>query len=457
MTGSLYRPPAPIPTTPRRALFGSMLQKERDLLGLLPQEAYTMKIGQLGFSRRKIVLVNEPALVRKVLIDEIENYPKNDLMVASLLPLVGDSLFISSGDAWRRQRGMVDGAFAHMRINTAFEKMELAVDAYENQLDKIADTGDHISLEAGMSSLTADIIYRTIFSKPLDATTAQNIFEAFARFQNAVASVKIGRLLWGKAFANVKHPKAILKDSATIRTHLGGLIDDRLYGEKVRYEDICADVMNAKETASGRGFTREEIVDQICVFFMAGHETTASVLTWVFFLLTQQPDCADRILEEVGEVTSGRRVGLDDIKKMVFTRSVFREVMRLYPPLGFVPRVALQDMWLGSEFAPRGSMIMISPWLIHRHEALWDAPDRFDPERFLGGKENKHEPGSYLPFGIGPRVCVGAAFALMESVLIMARLTRRYQFLPVDPDSVRPVSRLTIRPAQDMKMRLVRR
>lgn len=455
---SLYRPPAPVPTSAHRALFRSLLRRERDLFGLLPREAYEMDIGKLGVSRRNIILVNDPALVRQVMVEDIDVYPKNDLMVESLEPLVGDGIFISSGEVWQRQRRMVDQAFTHMRINTAFRKMEAAVDDYQALLDGHAAAGTVFSLEAGMSHLTADIIYRTIFSRSLHGDLARDIFDTFARFQNAVATVEIARLLWGKPFAKIRQPAAVMADCARIRRHLGALIDERLDGKgEMRPDDLAADVIAARDPVSGDAFDREEIIDQIGVMFFAGHETTASVLTWVFFILSQAPEHATRIVEEVERETGGGPVTFETTKRLTYTRAVLRETLRLYPPLGFIPRVAARDMRLGGQFIKKGAMVMISPWIIHRHRDLWENADRFDPERFLGSREQGQAQGAYMPFGQGPRICVGAAFALVESVLILARLTRRYRFEPVAPDRVRPVSRLSTRPATEITGRVTLR
>ena len=196
--------------------------------------------------------------------------------------------------------------------------------------------------------------------------------------------------------------------------------------------------------------TREEVIDQLGVFFLAGHETTASVLTWCFYILSQQPEAAARLRAEVRAVAGDGPIDIEQSKRLTFTRNVFREALRLYPPLTFIPRVAAEATQIGPYAVKRGAMIMIAPWTIHRHRAYWKNPHAFDPDRFSPEREGELTPGTYLPFGMGPRVCVGAAFATTESTLILARLMRRFDFTVASPNSVRPVARLTTRPAEQI-------
>jgi cytochrome P450 len=445
---SLYRPPAPIPTTPNKGLLRAIFRGERDLIGMLPDHAYRDRLGELGKSRRGILIVSAPELVQKILIDAEGIFPKNDLMVGALEGLVGQSIFVSSGAAWRRQRRMVDPAFSQLRVNRAFPPMSAAIDLYERQLDDLAATGAPMALGAGMSHLTADIICRTIFSRPLAADVTASVFHDFAAFERSVANVEIRRLLLARPFADIPQPARVRAACARIRGHIGALLDPRLAPGAAAIDDIVGAVIATRDPETGEGFTREELIDQIGVFFLAGHETTASVLTWTFFMLSQQPRIVARLRAEIATVAGDGPITLEHVKHLVFVRHVFREALRLYPPITFIPRVALVDTEIDGRKVKRGTMIMIAPWAIHRHEALWANADRFDPDRFAG--EREQAPGAYLPFGLGPRVCVGAAFATIESALILARLVRRYDFTPEAPQTVRPVARLTTKPAREI-------
>lgn len=447
---TLYRPPAPHPTGPVRGLIRAAWRGERDLLSLMPDIAYTTSIGRLGRSRRGIVLINEPDAVVQVLTDPLGVFPKNDLMVGALEGLVGQSMFVASGPPWRRQRRMIEPAFSLMRVNRSFEAMKAGIDAYEPILDKAVQSGDAISLDATMSALTADIICRTIFTQSLASQTARDVFAAFGQFERSVANTEIRRLLLGRPFAKIPQSAAVREACARIRNHLATLLKPRLTPGAPPIDDIVGAVIAARDADTGEGFSESELIDQIGVFFLAGHETTASVLTWCFFILAQRPDLAARLRAESENLADIR---LEHTKQLGFTRNVFREAMRLYPPITFIPRVAEQDTEIAGHRLERGCMAMIAPWTIHRSPNNWPNADRFDPDRF----ERDVTPGSYIPFGYGPRICVGAAFATIEATLILARLAQRYDFTPLNPDRVRPVARLTTKPAEEIAVRVTRR
>lgn len=458
MTASpLYRPPAPIPSSPLRSLLRVIKQGDGDLLSLVPAEAYTKPLTWLGYSRRSILLINDPSLCKEVLNDKDGNFPKNDLMVGALEGLVGDSLFVSSGATWQRQRKMIDPAFSQLRIDTAFRSMSQAVDAFENTLDERVATDQLFSLDQAMSHLTADIICRAIFSTSLDTDIARDVFDDFLLFERSVASVDLKQLIIGKPWAKINQPEAVVQACQRIRQHIGSLLDPRLDSKAAEVDDIVQAVINAIDSDTGKAFSREELIDQIGVFFLAGHETTASVLTWVFFILSQQAGIADRIAADVQRVTEGQAVKLEHIRQLPYLKNVFREVLRLYPPITFIPRVALKATSIGNKRVKRGAMIMISPWTEHRNALLWENADRFDPDRFDIECPRKKDTGVHLSFGIGPRVCVGASFATTEAILIIARMAQRYNFKTHDAQSIRPVARLTTRPAEEILVNVTHR
>lgn len=451
-----WRPPAPVPLPPVRSLVRAALSGERDLLSLVPREAYTELVFPLAGSRRGIVYVNDPALVARIFA-EPDRFPKNDLFVDAVEPLVGDSIFTSSGATWRRQRRMVDPAFGHMRINRAFPQMAAAVDDHEAWLDAHAADGRDFSLDAAMASVTADVICRTIFSQTLAAGTAHRVFERFHEFERNVATVNLKQLLLAKPWSRGTQPPKVLDACRAIRAELDALITPRMAPGAPVLDDIVGATIAARDPETGEGFTKEELIDQLGVFFLAGHETTASALTWTVFIMSQRPALVARMRDEVAAVVGDAPVELEHAKRFTFVRNVLRETMRLYPPITFLPRVAAEACELAGRRLKRGTMIMIAPWTIHRHERIWANPDRFDPDRWAPEREGAVPAGAYLPFGLGPRVCVGAAFATLEATMILARLVRRYEFEALDPDAVRPIARLTTRPASAIRCRVRRR
>jgi len=459
MTGAAppYRPPAPRQIGPVRSLLRVIAQGEGDLLSLIPDLAYREMLLPLGPTRRGILYLNDPAIVAQVLADAEGIFPKNDLMVDAVAPLIGDAMFVSSGATWRQQRRMIEPAFSHMRLNRAFGQMVAAVDQHEQWLDAHVASGASYSLDAAMGHLTADVITRTIFSTPLHVGAARDVFDAFTIFERQVASVNVKALILDKPWSHTKQPPQVLEACRRIRAHLGTMIGPRLEPGAAILDDIAGAAIAAVDPETGKSFTREELIDELGVFFLAGHETSASVLTWVFFLLSQRPDVVARIRAEVDGTCGDGPVTIEHAKRFQYIRMVFKETMRLYPPITFLPRVALRDTVLGPRKVKRGTMLMIAPWTIHRHQKLWKDPEIFDPDRFSPEREAELTPGAFLPFGSGPRVCVGAAFATLEAALVMARLARRYDFTALDPAIVRPVARLTTRPRHEVMVRVTAR
>lgn len=453
----MYCPPRPKPLSAVAALVRAAVRGDGDLLSLLPKEAYTIDAGWLGYSRRSILIVNAPELTRGIMADTADIFPKNDLMVGALEPLVGDSIFVSSGDLWRRQRRMIDPAFSHIHLNRAFSFMKAAVDDYEHVLDDNARSDKVFSLDLAMSQLTADVITRTVFSTSLKSQTARDVFESFSAFERTVAHVELRRLILDKPWAKIPQHEPVLAACRLIRKHLGDLVDTHIETTGQTYNDIASAVIGATDETSGKGFTREEVIDQLGVFFLAGHETTASVLTWVFYILATQPSVLNRMRAEISTIVGDGPIDIEHTKRLPYVRNVFRETLRLYPPITFIPRVAAQATTIGRYHVKRGAMLMIAPWTIHRHAKYWTNPHAFDPDRFSAGREHELVPGTYLPFGQGPRVCVGAAFATTESTLIIAQLVRAFDFEVFDAHRVRPVARLTTSPAQEIRCRVKRR
>lgn len=451
----LYEPPGPDPLPPLAALVRTALSGEGNLLSLLPASAYKVPFGPLGYSRRFILIVNDPETIRSILADPDDVFPKSDLMVGALEPLVGDSIFVSAGDRWRAQRRMIDPAFSHMRLSLAYPAMSAAIDDMEVRLDERCRTGELFSLDLMLGQLTADIICRTVFSTSLENETARDVFESFSVFERSVAHVELRRLIFDKAFSTIPQSRAVLEACSRIRRHIGVLLDQHL-AEGGAFDDIAANVIGARDPKDGAAFSREEMIDQLGVFFLAGHETTASALTWAFFIAAMRPEVADRIEAEVREGSSGEAVTFEQTRQLTYARNVFRETLRLYPPITFLPRVALKPVRFGRYQLRRGSMVMIAPWVVQRHSGLWKKPHAFDPDRFLPEREHEITAGAYIPFGIGRRVCVGAAFATTEATLILARLLRRYRFTIDRPERVRPVARLTTRPAEEIMVRIRR-
>lgn len=449
---ALWRPPAPEPLSPNRALWRAMTSGRRDLLDLLPADAFETDIAPLGYSRRGVLLVNEPTLVRAVFDGRMPAFPKNDLFVGALAPLIGGGVFIADGDAWARQRRMIEPGFGQLRMRRAEKPIAAAIDAFEARMDAAAADGRTIALDVELSRLTADVMCRTIFSIPLDSDLAGAVFRDFDVFQETVANVRLGRLLLGRPFADAPQPKPAREAATRIRKAISALLAPRIAPGAEPQDDLAGDLIAARDPETGAGFSETELIDQLAVFFLAGHETTASTATWALVLLHGAPDYAARCRAEIAAAPAD-----DNGAKLRSIQNLLRESMRLYAPGPFLPRVARADGELGGRRFKRGTMIMISPWIIHRHRAYWPDADRFDPDRFDKESPRAGRTGAYLPFGLGPRACVGAAFATLEGAAILTRILRRYAATLTAPERIRPTAKLTIRPDQGIETRFDRR
>ncbi|MEK9927859.1 MAG: cytochrome P450 [Halieaceae bacterium] len=446
-----FIPPHPRPLPALAALLRVLRYGDGNLLDLLPAAAYRFDVGNLGYSRRGTVLFNDPELIRLILRDDGSAFPKSDLMVNALEPLIGESIFVTDGDKWRRQRAMIDPAFSHMRVNHAFSAMKEAVADHSAILDASANSGEAFSLDLAMSHLTADIICRTTFSTPLESRVASEVFDDFTEFERSVAQVDVFRLIFQKAWAEVAQPDTVIAACRRIRAHLGDLIDPHLVSP-ADFNDIASDVISARDADTGKPFTREELIDQLGVFFLAGHETSASALTWVFYLLAVQPDWVARLRGEIREIVGEGPVEFQHVKQLPWVRAFFRETLRLYPPITFIPRVAMADCKVGPRRVKRGALVMVAPWTLHRHQDYWERPSAFMPERFVAGEGSDYREEAYIPFGAGPHTCIGAGFAQAEAILIIAEFVRRFDFILRDTAPIRPAARLTTRPARQLML-----
>ena len=255
-TPELYTPPKPLSLWSVVALARVLWKGDGNLLELLPSAAYHFDVGNLGYSRRSTVLFNEPGAVREIMRDAEGVFPKSDLMVSALEHLIGDSIFVTDGERWKRQRAMIDPAFSHMRISHAFGAMKAAVDDHLLTLEEKAASGEAFSLDLAMSHLTADIICRTVFSTPLQTGVAVDVFEDFTLFERSAVQVDVLRLIFKPAWSDIPQPPEVLVACERIRRHLGTLVDSHLDNSEA-FDDIASSVIAARDEETGEPFSRE--------------------------------------------------------------------------------------------------------------------------------------------------------------------------------------------------------
>ncbi len=417
-------------------------------------------MGEVRLPGIDLYMVNEPGLVRKILDAQASDFPKSSLLHEALLPLLGESIFTTNGTTWQRQRTMMNSAFAQARLDVAFPSMLQATDDMLSRLESLPSSAVP-DMEAEMTHVTADIIFRTIFSIPIEENNARQMFQAFSRFQALAPRLmlpslfRLNWLIWPwDRWRSVRAGKKI-------RAILGQMISARISSQShqkiERPQDILQSFIDAKDEISGESFTQEALIDQVAMLFLAGHETSASALSWATYMLAHSPAIQDRMVEEIHQAAGDRKLQVSDMRSLTLTRNVFRETLRLFPPVGFFAREANHDCAMRDKAIKTHSTVVVSPWLIQRHKKLWNLPDSFNPDRFDENASRESIRKAYLPFGMGPRVCLGAAFALQEATLILASLVRNYKLLPVPDHTPYPVGRLTIRSANGVQLLLERR
>ena len=448
-----YIPPKPSSQS-RWALLGGLFQQHGlSMLNLLPRAAYRVQMGVAKLAGRGMFLVNAPETVRHVMTECPFRFPKHRYIEDILRPLIGISLFNANGEVWQRQRRLVDQAFVQAALRRVFPVMLIGIDDMLQRLDDAAASGQPCEAEEAMGHVTADIIFRTILSKPLDLAAATEVHHAFRAYQAAAQRV-MG--LSAMHLPTSWHRRKCRQIGTAIRESYAPLIRQRhaqwLTGQDGP-DDMLGTLMKAVDPVSGDTLSETDLIDQVGTLFLAGHETSASTLAWALYLLAQQPDLQTAVRQEANELWRERPPQFGDTRLLANAHNVFRETLRLYPPIAFYIRQANENTCLRDKPVAAGDMVVVSPWVIHRHEGYWENPNVFDPGRFGRDDLNK---ASYLPFGLGERACPGAAFATQESVLILANIVQRYRIEPDAGHTPCPVARLTLRSGNGIVLKLTR-
>jgi cytochrome P450 len=401
-------------------------------------------------------LAHDPAAVRRIFLDNAANYRKDDLQLRVLRPGLGKGLLTAEGEDWRIQRRALAPLFSPRQVAAFAPAVQRVARAAVERMSRRSD-GAVANIGELMSRVTLEVLEQTLFSQGLGREPSA--------FQRAVTSYfeTIGRvdpldLLGAPDFLprlRRRRGRAALEffDSA-----VDAIIENRraLLGRGAEApHDLLTLLMSAKDPENGRGIADEDVRANIVTFINAGHETTANALTWTLFLISQSPEWRERAEADADNAFDA---GLEITPERCETlRAVFEEAMRLYPPAAILSRQAIADDELVGVHIPAGAVMTVSPYVLHRRRGLWDNPDAFDPSRFLGERRERIDRFAYIPFGAGPRVCIGMAFAMQEGIIVLAHLLHAFRFDLVDGQVVMPQQRVTLRPRGGMKMHVRRR
>jgi len=451
-------PPKPIPRPDKVSLWHYGRLFRRDILSAQPARLYHAWMAEFRTPFFRSFLCNDPALVDLVLKERPRDFPKSDRIREGLKPLLGNSVFITNGATWERQRRIIDPAFEGGRLRDTFPAMWDAGIAAVERLRPLAD-GAPIEIEAQTSHAAADVIFRTLFSIPIEHATAGAVFAEFRAHQRAQPIFNIGALFplprWFPRF----HSRATKATARRIRALITDLTTARAAALAAGQapNDLATKIMTTRDPVSGECFDTAEMVDQVAIFFLAGHETSASALAWALYLLACDPVWQDRLAAEAAAVIGPEIPYFSIVNRLKVARAVFREAMRLYPPVPMLVREATcPEVFRGRKVAP-GAQIVISPWHLHRHDRIWDRPDEFDPGRFQTENGREGLRAAYIPFSTGQRVCPGSSFAMAEGPLLLALLVRAFHIAPVEGREPVPVAHLTVRARSGIWLRLTPR
>lgn len=403
---------------------------------------------------RSMFVINEPSAIRHVVLDNAANYNKSEVSRRLLEPGLGRGLLTSEGETWRRHRRIMAPSFDPRSV-TGYAPIMTNL---TNQLLEIWDAlpePRELDVSAAMMQLTLHIISNAMFSSDSDEIV-DSVERGVGTYQTKVRPT----------LPDVLHfPIWLARLLAPIPTRIFDEFDrkvDRLLTERGKMpdtepKDLLARLIAARDSETGGGMTPKEVRDQVVTIFMAGHETTSLALSWTFYLLSEHAAAETKLHEELAAVLNGRTPTHADIPDLRYTRMVIEESMRLFPPAHTFGREPIADDEILGRRIPAGADVLILPWLLHRKPSLWPDPERFDPERFAPERSAARPRFAYIPFGAGARICIGAAFAMTEAVLILATIAQRYRLHLVPGHPVEPQGLITLRLRHGLRMNLERR
>lgn len=404
-------------------------------------------IVQFPIPRPPSYLVNDPDAVRRVLVGNARAYGKDTIQYRSLALVTGEGLLVADGEAWRRQRRLVQPAFHRSTLERLVGRVNTAAARLADRWLRLP-SGAVVDVEADLLAMSLDVVGHALFGTDL-SSAAHEISSATLDALDVVvarARVPITPPAWLPTPANRRLARAARVLDAAVRS----IVEAR------PTESSAADMLDLllRET-DGERLTEADVRNEVVTFIVAGHETVASALTWTLALVAGNPEVGLRMAQESDRVVGERSPELSDVGRLPFIRAVLDEALRLYPPAWLITRRSLEPDVLGGVDVPESSLVIMSPWLVHRHPERWHAPDRFLPDRFLDAGVDR---SAFIPFGAGPRQCIGRDFAYLEAVLVLATMARRFRFgYPVGSGLPKANPSVTLRPLGGLSLRVIRR
>jgi len=412
----------------------------RNVLEIIPALAYRQPMVS-GEMLLRWHMLADPAGMKRVMLDNLSNYPKSEIMRRMLRPAIGDSLFNADGAEWKWQRQAVAPVFTHRNVLALAPAMTATA---ARVCARLAAAGGRAELVTEMLTATFDVICDVALSgrEHFDgATFSKAITQYFRTAGRASLLDFLGFPEW------FPRPGELMAGSSVRTMHemVGAAIEARRRQSGPPADDLLAHMLAAKDPETGQQMTAEGLIFNMQFFIVAGHETTALALSWALYLLANAPDHQEQARAQARSTLSGRAARPEDLAAMPLIGQILEEAMRLYPPVGLLARTVLQEDELCGRRMRPGDILFLPIWALHRHELLWERAGEFDPARFDSAQREGRDKYQYLPFGAGPRVCVGANFAMMQAQIILATVIQNFRFHPALP-APRPVMMMTVRP-----------
>lgn len=453
-----FRPAAPVPHNRALGTLGVLIEMGKNTIGAFGAVAYRERYVYSRSWLQDFLLVSDPDGIKHVLLDNSANYRKGKQFQKLIGPALGNGLVNAEDASWRFQRRVAAPMFQARNIAGFAPAMAAATHDMLARWSGLPD-GAEIDASEEMTRITYDIISRTMFSNDV-RMDYHAMSQALALYLDTIGRVDVaGSILplW------VPTPNRI-RGAAPLRflkAQIGDLVARRR-AQLVRDpaglpDDLLTLLLTTRDPEGGALFGDNEVFDNVMTFIFAGHETTANALAWTLYLLSQFPEWEEKVAGEARAVLEGRMAGTADLPALVSARMVIDESLRLYPPAPLMGREAIGPDTVGGIHIDAGTFVTISPWLIHRHRTLWRDPDYFDPERFAPGRKEAIPRFAYIPFGAGPRICIGMGFAIQEAMIILSGIVQRFHLALMPGHPVEPQARITLRPRYGMRMRLSRR
>ncbi|KPQ16396.1 MAG: Cytochrome P450 [Rhodobacteraceae bacterium HLUCCO18] len=444
-----HRHPEPSGDVPVRAtlpeapmgLLESYCAARRNLLEIIPRRALHQPVlsGRTGPQRWHMLM--DPPAIRRVMLEAVGDYPKSVATRAVLEPAIGDSLFLAEGDHWRWQRRATAPAFSARSIDALTPVMTRAAEAAVDRL--AASVGRAANMVEHMTAATFDVIADVTFSEDPGVDRA-GVVRALEAYVDEAARMSILDVFGVPASVPRPARAVAARQLRTMQAEADAAIARRTARGPGPVPDLLDRLLDAEDGETGRRMDAATLRENLLTFIVAGHETTALTLSWALYLCAFDQNVQDALRREAMDTLGDRAAGAGDIGGLPLTRAVIEEALRLYPPGAFLSRTAQATDRLSAAVIRPGDTVMIPVWALHRHRRLWDAPDAFRPGRWLEGP--RPDRWQYLPFGDGPRICIGMRFALQEATIILATLLARYRLTPVPGRAPKPVMILTTRP-----------